>query len=106
MRTACLMQIAALILLWTVAGASDNVVRQKGRAFSVATLTVARGEPVVFLNDDTVPHNIMSASPDNAFDLGSQMPGSATPVSFDIAGVVVVICAIHPRMRMTIVVTN
>jgi len=53
-----------------------------------------------------VPHNIMSASPDNAFDLGSQMPGSATPVSFDIAGVVVVICAIHPRMRMTIVVTN
>ena len=106
MRTACLMQIAALILLSTVARASDNVVRHKGRAFSVATLTVARGEPVVFLNDDTVPHNIMSASPDNAFDLGSQMPGSATPVSFDIAGVVVVICAIHPRMRMTIVVTN
>jgi plastocyanin len=106
MRTACLMQIAALVMLSTVAGATDDVVHQKGRAFSVATLTVARGEPVVFLNDDTVPHNIMSSSPDNAFDLGSQMPGSATPVSFDIAGVVVVICAIHPRMRMTITVTN
>jgi plastocyanin len=106
MRTACLVQIAVLALLSTVAGAADIVVHQKGRAFSVATLTVARGQSVVFLNDDTVPHNIMSSSPDNAFDLGSQMPGSTTPVSFDIAGVVVVICAIHPRMRMTITVTN
>jgi len=67
---------------------------------------VARGEPVVFENDDTVPHNVMSTTPENAFDLGSQMPGNSTPVTFDRVGVVAVICAIHPRMHMTITVTN
>jgi plastocyanin len=48
----------------------------------------------------------MSKTPDNAFDLGSQMPGTSTPVTFDKAGIVAVICAIHPRMRLTIKVTD
>jgi plastocyanin len=106
MRTRAFVAIAVLAGLSPAAGAGDSIVHQKGRVFSVAALTVARGEPVVFLNDDTGPHNIMSTTANNAFDLGSQMPGSSTPVSFDVAGVVVVICAIHPRMRMTITVTD
>jgi plastocyanin len=106
MRTKYLIPTTVLALACTVAGATDNVVRQKGRAFSVETMTVARGQPVLFLNDDTVPHNVMSSAPDNAFDLGSLSPGSATPVSFDRAGIVAVICAIHPRMRMVITVTD
>jgi plastocyanin len=97
---------AVLALVSVTAGAADHVVHQKGRAFSEATMTVARGEPVLFFNDDTVPHNVMSATPDNAFNLGSQLPGTAIPVRFDVAGMVVVICAIHPRMRMTITVTE
>jgi plastocyanin len=97
-----LIPIVIIALSSPVAGASDQVVHQKGRVFSVETLTVARGEPVEFLNDDTVPHNIMSLTPNNAFDLGSQMPGMATPVNFDKAGDVAVICAIHPRMHMII----
>ena len=48
----------------------------------------------------------MSLTPGNAFDLGSQVPGSATPVSFDRTGIVSVICAIDPRMRMIITVTD
>ena len=88
------------------AGAADRAVHQKGRVFSISELAVARYEHVTFVNDDTVPHNIMSTSADNGFDLGSQLPGSATTVSFDVAGVVVVICAIHPRMQMTINVTD
>jgi len=106
MRTRHLISIAGLALLCAAAGAADHVVHQKGRAFSVSEMTVARGEPVVFLNDDTVPHNIMSTTPDNAFDLGTQMPGNAIPVTFDKAGIVTVICAIHPRMHLTITVTN
>jgi plastocyanin len=88
------------------AGAADRTVYQNGRKFSVTEITVARYEPVVFVNDDTVPHNIMSVSPGNAFDLGSQMPGNATPVGFSAAGTVLVICAIHPRMQMTVKVTD
>jgi len=58
------------------------------------------------LNDDTVPHNIMSASKGNEFNLGSQAPGTSTDVSFKDAGEVLVICAIHPRMKMMVKVTD
>jgi plastocyanin len=98
--------ITTATFLIAAAGPAEHVVHQKSRVFSESGITLLRGEPVVFLNDDTVPHNIMSTSKENAFDLGSQMPGTATPVSFDVAGLVVVICAIHPRMQMTIDVTD
>jgi plastocyanin len=45
-------------------------------------MTVRRGESVVFVNDDTVPHNVVSASGGNGFDLGQQPPNHATPVTF------------------------
>jgi plastocyanin len=106
MRVYQLVPIVLLALLSMAAGTANQVVHQRGRTFSVDAVTTPRGEPVVFLNDDTVPHNVMSTSPENAFDLGAQSPGSATPVRFDRVGVVLVICAIHPRMRMTITVTN
>lgn len=110
--------VALLMLLGRDGRASpaEVAVYQKGRRFSVAEITVARGQAVVFANDDTVPHNIMSAPTtapsitgsviNNPFDLGSEMPGQAIPVSFGLAGTVVVICAIHPRMQMTIKVTD
>jgi plastocyanin len=98
--------VALFVLTCPGARAVDRVVHQKGRVFSVGTLILARGEQVVFLNDDTVPHNIMSDTPGSVFDLGSQSPGSATPVSFDNIGDVAVLCAIHPRMQMTITIKN
>jgi plastocyanin len=110
MRTNRLPAIIVLALLLpgasSAVGSVDRVVQQKGRVFSVGEMSVTRLEPVVFLNDDTVPHNVMSTSAGNAFDLGSQAPGSATPVSFSVAGTVVVICAIHPRMHMRIMVAE
>lgn len=97
-----LIPVAIVASLWQTVTLADHVIRQRGRVFSVRTLFVSRGEPVEFVNDDTVPHNIMSSTAGNAFDLGSQLPGTATPVVFSSDGVVEVICAIHPRMRLTI----
>ncbi len=104
--TMCIAAAACLVFILAALAPDGPVIRQKGRAFSTSSITVARGTPVTFLNDDNVPHNVLSETPDNAFDLGSQPPGSATPVTFDKAGTVAVICAIHPRMHMTIIVTN
>jgi plastocyanin len=106
MRISPIPSVAILVLSFTGVGAADRMVHQKGRVFSTESLTVAAGEIVVFLNDDTVAHNIMSATLGNEFDLGSQHPGTATPVSFDKAGDVAVLCAIHPRMHMTITVKD
>ena len=63
-------------------------------------------ESVTFANDDTVPHNIISASKGNEFNLGSQPPGAATDVTFKESGEAQVICAIHPRMKMTVKITD
>jgi plastocyanin len=106
MRTRSLLSLAIVTGLSTGALAATEVVHQQGRAFSAESLTVKKGEAVTFLNDDTVPHNIMSASAGNEFNLGSQAPGSSTDVTFKEAGDVAVICAIHPRMKMAIKVTD
>ena len=74
--------------------------------FSSESVTLKKGETLSFLNDDSVPHNIMSASKGNEFNLGSQSPGSSTDVTFKEAGDVLVICAIHPRMKMMVKVTE
>lgn len=106
MRPASLLFLAILGGLSTGALAANEVIHQQGRAFSAESVTVKRGEALTFLNDDTVPHNIMSASKGNEFNLGSQAPGSSTDVSFNEAGEVLVICAIHPRMKMTVKVVD
>jgi len=106
MRMRSLLSVAIVAGLSTGALAATQVVHQQGRTFSSESLTVKKGEAVTFLNDDTVPHNIMSASAGNEFNLGSQAPGSSTDVTFKETGDVTVICAIHPRMKMTVKVTD
>ena len=82
------------------------MIHQKGRVFSSESVTIKKGDALTFVNDDSVPHNIMSASKGNEFNLGSQAPGMSTDVTFKEAGDVQVICAIHPRMKMMVKVTD
>jgi plastocyanin len=86
--------------------AADLTISQKGRMFSSENVTIKKGETLTFLNDDSVPHNILSTSKGNEFNLGSQPPGGSTDVTFKETGDVLVICAIHPRMKMMVKVTE
>ncbi|MFN3657090.1 MAG: plastocyanin/azurin family copper-binding protein [Pseudolabrys sp.] len=86
--------------------AAEHTIGQKGKVFSKADITIKAGDSIVFVNDDNIPHNVMSMNPDNKFNLGSLRPGSATPVTFKAAGDVEVICAIHPSMKMRVKVAN
>ena len=104
--TRALISLAVVVGLSSGAFAATQVIHQRGRTFSTASITVKKGEPVTFLNDDTVPHNILSTSKGNEFNLGSQAPGSSTDVTFKEAGQVSVICAIHPRMKLTVTVVE
>jgi plastocyanin len=106
LRMRSLLSLAIIGGLSTGALAATEVIHQQGRAFSSESVTVKKGEAVTFLNDDSVPHNIMSASKGNEFNLGSQAPGSSTDVSFKETGDVAVICAIHPRMKMMVKVVD
>jgi plastocyanin len=106
MRISVLLPLVVVAGLSTGALAATEVIHQQGRAFSSESVTVKKGEALTFLNDDTVPHNVMSASKGNEFNLGSLPPGSSTDVSFKETGDVQVICAIHPRMKMTVKVVD
>jgi plastocyanin len=100
--------LTLVVLMGLMAGAfaANLTITQKGRMFSSEELAIKKGETVTFLNDDSVPHNIMSTSKGNDFNLGSQSPGAATDVTFKESGDVLVICAIHPRMKMMVKVTE
>jgi plastocyanin len=98
--------IAGLIAGTTVAFAAEHTVSQKGKVFSETSLKIKRGETLVFVNDDNVTHNVLSNSPGNQFNLGALGPGNSTPVTFDKAGEVLVVCAIHPTMKMTVTISD
>ena len=102
----------ALLVLTIFAGlsagalAANQMVHQQGRVFSAESLAIKKGETITFLNDDTVSHNIISTSKGNEFNLGSQSPGTSTDVTFKEAGDVLVLCAIHPRMKLMVKVSE
>jgi plastocyanin len=106
MRTLSLLTLIILSGFSVGALAANQMINQKGRAFSTETIAVKKGSALTFFNDDNIPHNVMSVSKGNEFNLGSQMPGTATDVTFKSSGDVQVICAIHPRMKMMVNVTD
>jgi plastocyanin len=85
--------------------ATDHPVLQKDRAFSVRSLTVRTGDRIVFTNGDSITHNVYSVTPGLEFDLRSQAPGQSDTVTFAKQGTLAVECAIHPKMKLQVVVT-
>ena len=106
MRKLALFTSVILAGLSVGAFAATEVIHQQGRVFSSESVTIKKGDALTFVNDDSIPHNIMSATKGSEFNLGSQAPGTSTDVTFKEAGNVQVICAIHPRMKMTVNVTD
>lgn len=82
---------------------SQYIVSQKGREFRPGTLDIKAGETVTIVNDDgDLRHHAYVDSDKFKFDSGDQEPGSRTNVVFPIAGTFDVLCAIHPKMKLTV----
>jgi plastocyanin len=96
--------LAVLPIAGAALAASVAVVNQQGLAFSTAALTVKKGTVVEFTNSDGTPHNILITGGGATIDGGLQQPGAAYRVPFLKSGAFDVICAIHPKMHMTVTV--
>jgi plastocyanin len=94
---------ASLLVTSTLAGDSVSV-GQKGLRFSTAELTVAKGQIVTFMNNDTTTHNITVVGEGLSINGGLQSPGAEFRVPFVKAGTYTVSCGIHPKMKMTVTV--
>jgi plastocyanin len=104
-----MMTVAVLIAFaggCAAALAAERSIMQKGRVFSESAVSIKKGDSLTFVNDDNIAHNILSTTAGNEFNLGSQAPGTSTPVNFKTAGEVTVLCAIHPRMKLVVNVAD
>jgi plastocyanin len=94
---------ALLIGFGTGLAATQYLVSQKGREFTPSEVTINRGEALTIVNDDAdLRHHAYIDSDKFRFDSGDQEPGSKTSITFPIAGSFDVLCAIHPKMKLTV----
>ena len=85
------------------------VIDQKGLMFVPHIVVVQQGTTVEFLNSDNVQHNVFwtSVSGDKkaGHNLGTWPKGEKRPFTFDKAGVVPLLCNVHPEMAGYLVVS-
>ena len=101
MRRLGFIALGAEAMLAGPAFAADHVVNIKGMAFSPASLTIAVGDTVTFVNGDGVTHTATAG--DGAFDTGRLAPGKSATVKIA-AGTHTYKCSIHASMQGTIIV--
>ena len=101
---------ASLVLIaggaaWTQQGAAPYIVSQRGRAFNPNFLSIKQGDTVRVVNDDgDLLHHAYIESDTFNFDSGDQVPGSRTDIVFSVPGTFNVLCGIHPKMKLVVIV--
>ena len=80
-----------------------HVIEIRGMAFEPAELTVTRGDTVVWINRDIVPHTA-TASGTRGWDTGTLSQAESGRVVLRDAGTVSYVCQLHPTMRGTLIV--
>jgi plastocyanin len=88
-------------LLPAGAAAETHTVRIEGMQFQPATLTVRKGDRIVWRNQDMVLHTATAAG---AFDTGVIPAGGSATRKLDKAGHFAYICTLHPAMKGEVVV--
>ncbi|HWJ34231.1 MAG TPA: plastocyanin/azurin family copper-binding protein [Steroidobacteraceae bacterium] len=98
--------LVAMLAAAATSADAPVTVNQKGLQFSVAELSVKKGQTVVFFNDDRTTHNVTVSGDGNGVSVngGLQPPGADFRMPFSKPGTYAISCGIHPKMKMTIVV--
>ena len=93
-------------IIVAVKAATTITVGQHGLLLTQSTASLAKGDRIIFTNEDDVIHNIHIFGPgiDDSTDLGLQKPGVNLSYRFDKPGVYRVRCNIHPSVKMAVTV--
>lgn len=103
--TLTLVSVVTGLLAFGIAAAADIVnVTQSNRSFTPDKVAIKAGDMVRIRNDDTVIHHLFVDQPDMQFDSGEQPVAKTVDISFPKPGTFDVLCAIHPRMKLTVTV--
>lgn len=83
---------------------STHRVEQKDKSFAVTTVQARTGDKLELENaEDAVAHHVFSTEDGYSFN-EAQKPGVVTSVDLDHPGTFTVRCAIHPNMKLEVVV--
>lgn len=96
-----LLTSSALIVSAAMAHAADHTVTITDFAFQPASLTIAAGDTVTFVNKDGAPH---TATQKGGFDTGRLKRNQEAALSFNTAGTFDYFCNFHRKMTGQIVV--
>jgi len=96
----CMLQAGAI--LSAPAGAATHTVVMEGVAFVPATLTVKRGDTVVWVNKDMFPHT--ATAQDRSFDSKDIAPNKTWKHVAAKAGTFSYLCTLHPTMKGSLIV--
>ncbi|ALD93035.1 cupredoxin family copper-binding protein [Cupriavidus gilardii] len=88
----------AAILGGTEVGAATYIVTIEGMEFRPSTLVLHRGDRVVWVNQDLVPHTA-TASDGKGFDSGHIAPGASWEHVVQGQGSLPYVCTLHPTMQ-------
>jgi plastocyanin len=72
--------------------------------FQPAVLAVKRGDRVVWLNSDVVPHTATAATTAKSFDSSTIAPGASWAMTAKQPGQLDYVCTLHPMMKASLVV--
>ncbi|HJU32887.1 MAG TPA: cytochrome c peroxidase [Hyphomicrobiaceae bacterium] len=81
-----------------------TVIRQANKLFSPHHVRISADQPLTILNDDSRIHNVRIYDPRFDYNSGAQEPQEAVTIRFPATGTFEAFCAIHPSMRLTVVV--
>lgn len=100
-----LVTLALVAFPWFVDGRPPqrHVVEIRGMAFHPAVLTVARGDTVVWVNHDIVPHTATAAGSPK-WDTGQLQQGQGGRYVPHHAGEARYVCTLHPTMQGKLII--
>lgn len=94
--------IVAMLAAGSPVRAATHTVMINGLAYSPATLSIAVGDTVTWMNNDVQAHTATASG--GAFDSGTMNPGQSFSFTFTTAGSFVYTCNFHAEMTGTITV--
>ena len=92
----------------TQAVAAEIVIVQKGKKFVPGKVNAKVGDTLTFVNEERRKrHNVYSKSAGFKYlKVKKQKPGDRDSVTIKNAGTAVILCALHPKMKLTVVITK
>lgn len=102
-----LLVIAAIsaIVVQSAWSSSKVDVSQRGRMFNPGEVALRRGDTLHIVNNDgDLVHHAYVESETFSFDSGEQQPGQSADITFTKPGAFTVLCGVHPKMKLSVVV--